>query len=82
VSVNELIHSRIVFNALIPRSRSVVIDSSVTVVQLVTHDCIRGVGDPLYHARHYSRHRQYECDRGIRLNDVVVGQVTYRSIVL
>ena len=57
-----------VFSRLIPRSRSVVIDSSVTVVQLVTHDCTRGVIDPLYHSRHYSRHRQYECDRGINVD--------------
>ena len=56
-----------VFNTLIPRSWSVVIDSSVAVVQLVTHDCTRGVSDPLYHSRHYSKHRQYECDCGIKI---------------
>ena len=38
MSINELIPLQAVFNTLIPRSRSVVIDSSVglTVVQLIT----------------------------------------------
>jgi len=52
-------------STLIPRSRLVVIDLSVTVVQLVMHDCTHRVSDPLYHSRQYSRHRQYEYDCGI-----------------
>ena len=57
-------------NTLIPRSRSVVIDSSVTVVQLVTHDCTRGVSDR-YTTPDTTVDRQYECDRGIKLVKVV-----------
>jgi len=46
---------------------------------LVTPDCTRGVIDPLYHSRHNGRDRQYECDRGIKINNTCICRSVIRS---
>jgi len=55
-----------VVNTLIPLwSELWPIDSVMNVQLLFTHDCSRGVSDTLYHSRHCSGDRQYECNSGI-----------------
>jgi len=34
-------------------------------INMILHNCTCGPSDTLYHFRHYSRHRHYECDSGI-----------------
>jgi len=54
-----------VFKTLITLSRELwpTIDSVMS--SCCSHDWNRGVSDTLYHSRHCSRDRQYECDCGI-----------------